>query len=489
MRLRAERLSWIVGSATALFYLCFHSAYYNFDGVACAIAVELGDWAHLVHGNHLAYGIVGLVFHRLWRLLGYAGPAMLPLQTLDSLLGGLGVALFHSMLRKLKFSASIALGAAAALALSQCYWFWSLEAQVYLLGMVFVFLAATEALCERPRWGLLGLWHAGAILGHVGHAMLLPVVAYRLWKTRAGVKGASAYAVSSAGALCAAYAAAAVFCVRPASFDELRKWLLGSAALTVERSFTWQGGYSLHGLSDWLETSLRLMVDRAGPAGLGFLLAAAPLAAAAFAVWKCRRGPRAGLVAACLIWIASYALLFSSWEPFLDVYRISDLVPLWLLAAVTLESMPAREGRIALTAWAAGAGLFNATQSILPRADAASNAPYQDALFVAKTAPENAWIVVTARGQVYVPYFAHRKPLNMRYFASDWGINSNALNQRLDEFAVQNQPVFITDQVLAEGPWRGAFENYGLVQENEEVGRKLYRVRRKGSPKAARRRN
>jgi len=70
-----------------LLYAAFPSYLHLFDGVACAIAVELGDFKHLVHGNHLLYGIVGYAFHRLLFLAGLKLPALWTLQVLDSLLG------------------------------------------------------------------------------------------------------------------------------------------------------------------------------------------------------------------------------------------------------------------------------------------------------------------------------------------------------------------------------------------------------------------
>ncbi len=478
---------WLMGAAASLFYLNFHSYYYNFDGVACAIAVELADWAHLVHGNHLAYGVVGWLFDRLWRLMGYGGSAILPLQCLDSLLGGVGVGLFCRLLRKLKFSPAISIGAATGLAVSQSYWFWSLEAQVYLLGVVFVILTATEALSEKPRPIFLGALHACAILGHVGHLMFLPVIAYRLWKSKAGLSAWIRYFASLGAAVAAAYAAAAVFCVRPNDAPGLHRWLLGSAALTVDRGFTWQGGYSIHGFAEWVITSCKLMVDRRGAMDIGLLLAGIPLIAAAAGAF--RKGARGQIAAACLIWIASYFILFSTWEPFLDVYRISDLVALWLLVSLALEKVPASAAAFSLALWTAGAGIFNATQSIGPRADSTRNATYQEALWLAKTTPENSWIIVTGPEQVYVPYFAHRKPLNLRYFGGGAVLLSEQLYRRLDALMEAGEPVFIGDKTLGFSGWQLALRNYGLGLEREEGGRKLYRVRRKESPAGPSRKN
>ena len=119
MKKHPAPISWCLGTCAALLYLCFHSTFYNFDGVACAIAVELGDLRHLAHGNHLAYGLLGWAWTGAWRLLGFTGPALLCLQVLDSLLGGLAAGLFcRFLLRRLRLSPAAAVSASSASRLS-----------------------------------------------------------------------------------------------------------------------------------------------------------------------------------------------------------------------------------------------------------------------------------------------------------------------------------------------------------------------------------
>ncbi|MEK7389124.1 MAG: hypothetical protein AAB036_05460 [Elusimicrobiota bacterium] len=98
----AKRLDASVGVPAAIFTLslllnlCARSYFFNFDGVACAVAVELSDWKHLVHGNHLAYGVVAWLFNGAWRLLGYRGEALYPMQVLSGLLGAAAASVFSA---------------------------------------------------------------------------------------------------------------------------------------------------------------------------------------------------------------------------------------------------------------------------------------------------------------------------------------------------------------------------------------------------------
>ncbi|MBI4062102.1 MAG: hypothetical protein HY403_11825, partial [Elusimicrobia bacterium] len=257
-----RKSSWSDGRSTAavfaaalLLNLSTRSVFFNFDGVACAIAVELSDFKHLVHGNHLAYGVVAWTFDRLWRIFGYQGQALLALQALDAVLGAAGAAAFSSLLRRMGRGERESLLGAAALAVSHAWWFWSLEAQVYMLGALFAILAAREALAERPRPALVGLWHAGAMLGHVGHLMAFPALAYVLVRKR-GRGALSPYLAASGAAVIVAYACAGLFAVRPTSLIELKLWLLGSAALGVDRAFSWHSVPLASAVPAWLQMSL-----------------------------------------------------------------------------------------------------------------------------------------------------------------------------------------------------------------------------------------
>lgn len=467
-----------VFASTILLYLAFRSQYFNFDGIACATAVELSDFKHLVHGNHLAYGVLGWLFDQAWRALGYGGRAILPLQVLDGILGAAGAAVFAGVLRRAGHGEREAALGAAALAVSQAWWFWSLEAQVYMLGAFFAALAAREALAERPEPGLIGLWHAGAVLGHVGHAMALPALVFLLTRKR-GWAGVPRYAGVLAGTVLVSYILAGVFAVKPQTFAELKLWLLGSAALGVDRTFSWHAATATAAFPAWGRMTLRIFCDFADRSGAvwvsGAALSALPLAAAAAGA------VRGGLEARFwLVWLVGYAALYLSWEPATVVYRVSDLPALWALAHIVLARWPAWARGGALAAWVAAAFSYNLAFRVLPATDPAFNAGLVEARWVGSRVPENAWVLTGT--PIYLPYFMGVKPLNLRYFA-----DRDVLASRLDSLAQKGEAVYVTDLTLDRDGVRETLERYGLEDSAVGDGLRLYRVRRAAAKKGARR--
>ena len=475
--MRSDRsLAWLCGAAAALFYLSFHSYFYNFDGVACAVAVELSDFKHLVHGNHLAYGVVGWAFVSLWKLLGYRGAAMLPLQALNSLLGGAAVGVFYSALRRADIRRATALGCAAALALSQGLWLWSLEAQVYPLGVLAAALALRELLAREPRASRLGALQGLAVLGHVGHAMLAPAALFALRRRGKGplTEAVARYLAAGAAVVVPAYALAGALAVRPGSWAQARVWLLGSAALNHQKAFAWHGGLSLVGLRAFAAMSLRVVSDylwapAGAPRALCAALALIVLALAAAGAARARKPQASYEPTLALLWLASYAALFLTWEPHTMVYRLSDLLPLWLLAALALSRAP-----WAAAALAATLGAANFAWGIAPVTDPAHNPDYQEAVWLRDALPPEAVVVVTGQGQVYEPYFAHLRPLNLYY----WEERLPELSAELDARRARGETLFVTSRTLTLQGGGAAewFSAYGLSEVARRDGTALYQV-------------
>lgn len=455
--------------AVFLLNLSYRSLFYNFDGVACSIAVELSDFKHLVHGNHLAYGVVAWCFDKVWRIFGYQGQSVLVLETLDSLLGAAGAAIFSSLLRRSGRGEREAVLGAAALAVSHAWWFWSLEAQVYMLGAFFAVLSAREALTDQPRPRLVGLYHAGAILGHVGHLMAFPALSFLLWK-KGRARPVVRYSSTLAVAVLIPYILAGAFAMRPSSFHDVKVWLLGSAALNTSRTFLWHSIPMSQAVPAWLLMSLRVFTEFVGRRGVawsvGLILAVLPvLAAVRGAVDKTRESTF------WLLWLAGYAVLFVSWEPFTIVYRVTDLLALWALATLGLRALPSRWRLAALGAWTAGALAFNLAYVVRPASRFENNPDLVEAAWTKVRTPEDAWVLANGRGAVYIPYFAGRRPLNLVYLPDE-----AALRARLDALAASGQAVYVSGRTLEEPGLREKLERYGLNPVASEPPLTMFRV-------------
>ncbi|MFA5139374.1 MAG: DUF2723 domain-containing protein [Elusimicrobiota bacterium] len=456
--------SIVVGLVVFLLYLSYPSRFHNFDGVACAIAVELGEPRYLVHGNHLVYGLAGWAFHGLLNSVGIRLSALWALQVLDSLAGAAAVGVFHATLLAAGLVPGAALLAAAGLALSFGFWFWSLEAQVYALGALLLALSLREMLRERPSPYRLALWHGLSMLSHGANVLLAPVVVANLWRAHEDKRRAtSLYLVSAAALVIVSYGAAVVWLVRPRSLEELRVWLLGSAALTADRSFSWHGTRFLESLPVWLGMSLKTL----SPAPwLGWV----PWACGLWALFK-RPEARLRLVLSAWLWLGCYALLFTRWEPFTMAYRMSDMLPLWLLAGVFAERIwSSRHGKAACLVFALLLGAVNFGAGILPASRAQGNVPLQRALWIRDSTPEDAWVASYGIFDVYIPYFAHRRPLNLRYFKG----RREALAGRLWEILESGSPVFVTSSVLREADTSPSLLN--LSEVSRRHGDVLYRI-------------
>ncbi|MBI4424038.1 MAG: hypothetical protein HY554_09945 [Elusimicrobia bacterium] len=431
-------LPWIMGAAAALLYLSAPGAAFNHDGVACAIAIEGGSTKFLAHSQHLAYGVIG---RALYLLLGRGVPAIACLQILCSLLGAAGVAGTCALLLRFGLAPGLAAAAGAGVMVSEVYWAWSLEAQVFPLGAAFLVWTAVElAGSRRPL--ALGLLHAGAVLGHVAQLTFLPAV----WLLLPEPAARRRYLKVLASTVGACYLLAFFLLVKPSSLGRAWAWALGSAGLNPGIAFEWHGGLSVKGLLEWLALSLRLL----GPLPAG-LLAVGLAAFGVAAGWRRRSGP----VPLLLLWLAGHAAIFITWEPSTAPYRYPDVMALWALAACGVAELGKRwrvPGRV--QAAAAGLsvlalGVHNWTRSIRPATDPSNNAALQRVLWVSRETREQGWVVAAGIDQVYLAYFGNRSTINL-HFQQDPGW----LKDRVRAIQAHREPVYGVPEALP--PWAGA---------------------------------
>ena len=131
---------------------------------------------------------------------------------------------------------------------------------------------------------------------------------------------------------------------------------------------------------EWTATTLRIFIEFVDRKGLflsvGVILALLPLVAAARAAVDRTRESTFWI-----LWLAGYALLFLSWEPGTIVYRIPDLIALWALATLGLQTMPQRLRLGAMIAWTSAAFAFNLVFVVRPASTFANNPDLVEAIW------------------------------------------------------------------------------------------------------------
>ncbi len=469
MRKTSEDALWAAGLflLAACVYLSFLSQAYVFEGLARAMPIELGLWRRLCPGNYILYGPLGFAFHHLLGLFAAAGLAVRSLQIMDALLGAAGLAVFFLSLRALGARRAAAAAWAAVLGACLAYWLWSSDAQDYilstfLLALQWLFLCR-ELSGRRHKPEALGLLGALAVFGHVVNVLSWPAA---LWCLRRRGRGAQARWAAAALAATAAGYAAALLVSRPAS---AWSWFLNSAAGSGG-GVHWHGGFwSAQSLGQWLRMSGRIFVSASGVLGRAAAAAAAACAVVALSGLRRLSGARREAAVACGLWLAAYAALFISWEPYTMVYRVSDLVPLVVLLSLGWGGAAWSGGALAALLAAA-----NFSSKIYPRSFAGDNPELQRMLFVKAHTEPSAW--VTGDGgedELYLPYFAERRPLVLGQFQADLP----ALARRVNELLAQGQPVYATSSALAEPRWAAFFRRWKASGAgNDGTGFALYRL-------------
>ncbi|TPW19528.1 MAG: hypothetical protein FD126_2597, partial [Elusimicrobia bacterium] len=360
----------------------------------------------------------------------------------------------------------VAAAAAMGLAVSNGWWYKSVDAQVYLLAGPFLVLAFDEALRERPRALRLGALHTAAMLVHASHALFAPVACWALLRGRGaeeeGRRELGRYLAFCFLAVVSAYLAAAVFFIRPAGLDDVKLWLLGSAALGPGRTFSWLGAATpFEAVFQWGRSSLRVVAER--PLwGLGLWL---------FAAWGAL-GARARLErTAALLWIGAYAALTAAYEPWNIDYRIMDLLPLWAAAAACVSPEASLTGARAVALYAAVLGGANFAWNMGPISRLERNLPLQKTLWLRGVLPADAWVTALSIEEVYIPYFTHRRTLNLRWLEG----RQPLLRQRVAAMLAAGEGVYVTSDHLQQG-WEEAFAPFGRLEVARSGEVRLYRL-------------
>ncbi|MBD3271538.1 MAG: hypothetical protein GF384_03240 [Elusimicrobia bacterium] len=435
-------------------FLSFRSYIFNFDGVACATAVELGNPSFLVHGNHLIYGLVGFILYRSVSTILPMITSIHALQILNVFCAGISTSVFFLLMHALTHNRMHALWATLGMVFSFSFWFWHIEPQVYPLGFVFLvgasYILFTKQLTRR-RCMIIGLIHACACFGHIVHVLFMPVVFFYMWHAHRDRSFKPVlimwlhYAAIFTVILVTGYCLVILFIVKPASLDELVGFLAGSAGLSGQ--MRWQGTFTLARTFEWITTSVHAvfgwimpvsMIDPGNqvyhePVELNVLISSIPpffanVMYAGFIVQytslillsivgllclvrlKDIINAHRSIYVALAVWIGLYAIFFITWEPGNITYHQSDLIPLWIGIGLGISTISTHRWHGVLL------GIFSITlflntfiNYVLPAHDPNGNHFLQTMKYIKKNlSPRDVLIIQGGINRVYIPYFARR---------------------------------------------------------------------------------
>ena len=398
---------------------------WNFDGVACAAALELGNPLYFFHANHLLYGFLGYGF---WKLLGLplGLVRVLPaLQVFTSLLASLGlVGVYRLNLSLLKNQMS-ALLLTLALSVTAAFWVWSIEAQVYTLGF-FPLAWATYVLLEyvgAHKYIWVGLLHAAAILGHMMHFLWVVPALYWMWDHPNAIRR---YLKVLFLATTIPYVLVLAYVIAPRrDVAHILIWLKGSAGLTSDRSWAWHFPGKT-GPWIWLKSTVPALWGNFWPygdiqvtTGLVILAAISILVFLTCLLRSWTKRHEKEWKFSCL-WLAVYGLFLSTWEPSTLCYRMTDIIPFGILLALGLKAWRAPSQIFFASLFFGSTLVLNLYSRILPMHDISRNRVYQDTLSLSKiSSPNSLYITSGGLPWIYLLYFTGRTAWNAGSFRPD----------------------------------------------------------------------
>jgi len=406
-------------------FLGLPSTFWNFDGVACAAALELGRPDYFFHANHLLYGFLGYLFWRfLCAPLGIAR-ALPALQLFSSLLSAVGLIGLYHLFSGILADKRVALGLMLGVSVTAAFWVWSIEAQVYPLGFVALAWATVVLLgpSSRHKYLWVGLLHGAAVLGHQMHVLwLFPVLYWMRREDNVQSEQRWQYIGSLTATTVIPYILVLTFVVAPGrDLNHVLIWLKGSAGLTPDRHWAWHfPGWT--GPWIWLKSTAPALWGSFWPygrttVGPGLwtmtLLSCGVLLFLWIRAWSKSSKKDLSLTRFALVWIVAYGLFLSTWEPATLCYRMTDILPWGILMAVGLKDMRLGTQGILLSLLLATTLTVNGLTRIGPMSRPEENTLYQDTLTLSKITPSDS-LYITEGGMawLYLLYFAGRTAWN-----------------------------------------------------------------------------
>ncbi|MFC1878510.1 hypothetical protein ACFLZW_01225 [Chloroflexota bacterium] len=316
---------------------------HTFDALAYVHMAHYGlldRYMPMVHPHHILYHPLSFIFYRFWQILGWQGNAILPLQILNALLSTIVILLFYRLLQKLT-NIGLAFGIAILLSVTNAYWYFSTEVEVYILSLLFLvalFYWITVS-PTSPRTSshdiITGLLLGLAILAHQTNTLFFPIILAGIWMspTRWNQKAKSLFQIGlTASILVIAAYGVGISALEIKTVLGILTWSTGYAHMDAWGQ--WWGfqnnfNQALFGIQRSIVAILKdpsIFVDWLTIIGL--LLVA----------WGAYRNNRK-IASYCILWVVIYGAFFLWWEPANFEFWLAVLPPILLMSALAISRL------------------------------------------------------------------------------------------------------------------------------------------------------
>lgn len=417
-------------------YLSFPTANYSYDAIGYVGFIHQGTFQGpgpgAWHPYHVLYMPMGIALGRTVLALGVLPDVLAMMQIVNALFAAATLAVFFAIVRAETGRPAAALVATGLLGFAYSFWYYATDPEVYPPCLLFLLLAWS---CAR-REGVAAAAASGLCFGvasgfHLAAVAIAPAIAVAILAPGPG-------RAPRLRRLAAAGAAVLVVGLAPYAVQfHLREGTTLAAGLArlageaaSRRSESGEAWFLGRGFHPWMEAQGTL-------AGFSPVLPGGPLAAAGtvlrwalagLAILVALHGPslwrrHRTATAVLALWFASSFVLFTAYNVGSLKFVSFHLIPLLLLAGLTLPRLAARPavGALVLPAGAGLVGLLlavNLAGSILPGMRPERNLPYRRALFVRDRTEAADLVIQAGLGEnvelkVYLPYFAARRAVSL----------------------------------------------------------------------------
>lgn len=454
------RARWPIAAAifvTAFgFYWMTRVHLHTYDGWTYAMSAQVGTASlfHLLLSHHLLYHPLMYGFLSVLDVLGYSAKSMGPLELANTAIASACLVVFYLTCRR-RFGQLESLGIALLLMISNAFWLYSSEVEVYHLSLIFqlllvnrlIDLDANHEIRNRNVYSI-ALCLSLAVLAHQTNVLLIVLVGVAIlshaspWKAK--LRAFVRIGVLSVVSTITVFGLAATL-LGLRSMKDVLYWLTAYAHLGV-----W-GQLNSESPGDSLSTQISSFVHLPGTGLLVVGVGVVIVLAVSIVAYKVDRR----LAMICLSWYLPNLFFFSWWEATNIEFWIAAIPPMLLLFGAAISSIPRLWRGAALT------GIFlmvplvawsNWSGSVSERRDPSADTRDESSLALVECLPDGLLIVANDYAYPWIAYHYHpsqARMLDLYFFFPDQR-HQGVINLKRDvQRAFESEKaVFITEEAI-----------------------------------------